>query len=146
MTESCGDRALGQAVAGADHIRRAGAYAVIPDDLGRVACVRTEYGLFLPGGGLEVGEDPVDAVVREVLEECGLRVEVVESLGPVEEYHSSRDGTEHWLLMDEFFRCRVIDERIHPSEPDHVLEWVPRTVAAQEMLREGHRWILKRKR
>ena len=34
---------------------RPSAYAVIQDDRGRVACVRTEHGLFLPGGGLEPG-------------------------------------------------------------------------------------------
>ena len=116
---------LGRPVPGASHVRRPGAYAVILDERDRVACVRTEYGLFLPGGGLEAREDPAGAVVREALKECGLRVEVVESLGAVDEYHSSRDGTEHLLLESEFFHCRLIDETIHPSEEDHVLEWVP---------------------
>ncbi|MEU6808145.1 NUDIX hydrolase [Streptomyces sp. NPDC046831] len=35
----------------------------------------------LPGGGLEHGEDPYDAVVREVAEETGYRVEVARLLG-----------------------------------------------------------------
>jgi 8-oxo-dGTP diphosphatase len=37
----------------------------------------------LPGGGVEPGEDPYDAVVREVDEETGYRVEVERLLGVV---------------------------------------------------------------
>jgi len=38
----------------------------------------------LPGGRVEPGEQPQDAVVREVLEETGLAVDVVELVGRVE--------------------------------------------------------------
>jgi 8-oxo-dGTP diphosphatase len=135
---------LGSRVPGADHIWRPGAYAVIFGESDRIACIRTEFGLFLPGGGLEGDETPEVAVVREALEEAGLRVEVTGSLGTVEEYHSSRDGTEHWLLESTFFRCRVVDMTVYPSEEDHVLEWVPVKKAAAAMVRESHRWVLKK--
>lgn len=36
---------------------------------------------FLPGGRLDPGETPAQAVVREVLEETGLQVRVLKSLG-----------------------------------------------------------------
>lgn len=46
---------------------------------GRTALHRhARLGLWLPPGGhIEADEDPVQAVLREVLEECGLAVEVV---------------------------------------------------------------------
>jgi 8-oxo-dGTP diphosphatase len=61
-------------------IRRVGAYGILRDDQGRVLLARnsdaSEFpGLWtLPGGGVEQGEHPDDAVVREFEEETGLSI------------------------------------------------------------------------
>ena len=65
---------------------RIGAYAVITDSESRMLLPHwSEQGLSsawtLPGGGLDPGEDPADAAVREVLEESGYHVELDELLG-----------------------------------------------------------------
>lgn len=64
---------------------RVAAYAVITDDDGRVLLARWAHGRHaawtMPGGGLEPGEDPEDAVRREVHEETGYTVRVTELLG-----------------------------------------------------------------
>ncbi len=63
---------------------RVGAYAIIRDS-GRVLLAhwndRGGTGWTLPGGGLELGEDPLDGVVREVAEETGYAAEVERLLG-----------------------------------------------------------------
>jgi ADP-ribose pyrophosphatase YjhB (NUDIX family) len=62
--------------------RRIGAYGVIGDGSGRVLLTRSSdlsdvVGTwYLPGGGVEHGEDPARTVVREVAEETGLAVEI----------------------------------------------------------------------
>ena len=53
-----------------------GAFAIIFDEQDRVLlCHRRDMDAWnLPGGGVESGELPTDAVIREVLEETGLEV------------------------------------------------------------------------
>lgn len=63
---------------------RVAAYAVV-ERRGRLLLTHWRrghmHGWTLPGGGLELGEDPRDAVVREVLEETGLEARVGKLLG-----------------------------------------------------------------
>lgn len=63
---------------------RVAAYAVI-ERRGKILLTHWRrghlHGWTLPGGGLESGEDPRDAVVREVLEETGLEARVGKLIG-----------------------------------------------------------------
>lgn len=62
--------------------QRLAAYALVVDGAGRVLLARQVDGRpglgrwSLPGGGVEHGEHPEQAVIREVLEETGLAVRV----------------------------------------------------------------------
>lgn len=71
-------------VAGMD--TRIAAYAVITDAEGKMLLPHWQEqgfgsGWTLPGGGIDPGEDPADAAVREVFEESGYHVELDELLG-----------------------------------------------------------------
>ncbi len=57
--------------------------AVVPDDRGHILMVhRTDNDLWaLPGGAMDLGEHIGDAVVREVMEETGIEVEVTGVVG-----------------------------------------------------------------
>ena len=57
------------------------ASALIRNAQGEVALVRTaRRGWELPGGQIELGESLIDGLRREVLEECGIEVEIEELL------------------------------------------------------------------
>ena len=69
---------------------RLGARGIVIRNDGKIAVFnksnKNEYKL--PGGGLEGNENPEDAFKREVLEETGCEVEIVDFLGTTEEYKS----------------------------------------------------------
>ena len=62
---------------------RAGAFVVIFDEQRRVLlCHRRDFDAWnLPGGGVEEGESPWYAAIRETREEAGLAVEIVRLTG-----------------------------------------------------------------
>ncbi|RPJ28873.1 MAG: NUDIX hydrolase [Chloroflexi bacterium] len=87
------------------------AAAVIFDQDKNIFLVKSTYQRFhpwgLPGGSLEYGEHPEEAMVREVWEETGLNI-CIEKLLLV-----------HTLLPDRvgfYYLCRITDGTFHPSD------------------------------
>lgn len=79
--------------------QRLGAYGIARDVEGRVLLVRAATHLtvagrwFLPGGGVEHGETPADALRREVTEETGLTIGTVTLVGVLSDTWPIPDGT-----------------------------------------------------
>ena len=75
-------------------------YGICLDPSGRVLLVRAAAYLtvagdwFLPGGGIDHGEDPATALRRELREETGLEVEVGALLGALSDVFTLPDGTD----------------------------------------------------
>lgn len=60
----------------------------------------------LPGGGIEGDEDPKEAFKREVLEETGCKVDIVDYLGIIEEYKSK----DNFKQISHVFVGKVIED------------------------------------
>lgn len=79
--------------------QRVAAYGILRDSQGRLLLVRAAPYLsvagrwFLPGGGIEHGEAPLDALRREVLEETGLTVHDAVLQGVLSDTWPIPDGT-----------------------------------------------------
>ncbi|UYV16981.1 NUDIX hydrolase [Porphyrobacter sp. ULC335] len=101
----------------------AGVSVVITNLTGDVLLLKHSYGpdvWSLPGGGLGKGEDPLAAARREVLEELGLRLPRIESVGMIEEVLSGSPHTAHIFtgVCDREprpDRREVIEARFFPS-------------------------------
>jgi 8-oxo-dGTP diphosphatase len=87
------------------------AAAVILDPNKKVLLVKSTYQRFhpwgLPGGSLEYGEQPEEAVIREVWEETGLTV-CVERFLLVRSWLPDRVGM--------YYLCRITDGTFHPTD------------------------------
>jgi ADP-ribose pyrophosphatase YjhB (NUDIX family) len=79
---------FGGAPAYLDSVSRYGARGVLLDGRSNVGMMyMSASDLFkLPGGGVDKGEDPRDAFVREILEETGFEAEIMHELGWAEEH------------------------------------------------------------
>lgn len=103
---------------------RLAAYAVCTED-GRVLLARHvspagEADWTLPGGRVEHGEDPFDAVIREVAEETGCDAAVERLLGVDSRIISAADrlpGLPEHQNVGIFYRVRITGGRLRP-EPD----------------------------
>jgi len=73
-----------------------------------LVCERDGRGWSLPGGWVDVGESPSEAVVREVREESGYEVRPVKLLGL---YDRDRRGfpPHMWHIWKVFFHCELVD-------------------------------------
>ena len=87
------------------------AAAVIFDDENRLMLVKSTYQRInpwgLPGGSLEYGETPEEAVVREVWEETSLKVDI-EELYFVKSWIPDRIGI--------YYLCSIADGKFQPSD------------------------------
>uniref|UniRef100_A0AAU2VRP6 NUDIX domain-containing protein n=1 Tax=Streptomyces sp. NBC_00008 TaxID=2903610 RepID=A0AAU2VRP6_9ACTN len=112
---------------------RLAAYAVCVED-GRVLIARHvsadgKSSWTLPGGGVEHGEDPFDAVIREVAEETGCTA-VVESLLGVDSRVISAAEARHGIKHQNvgvFYRVRITGGRLRPEPNGEIAEsvWTP---------------------
>lgn len=78
-------------------ISRRAARGVIFDERHQIAMMfMTEMNLYkLPGGGIEEGESADQAFLREVQEETGCKVEIIEQLGYIEEHKNQNYYLQH---------------------------------------------------
>jgi 8-oxo-dGTP diphosphatase len=118
---------------------REAAYAVILDSDRRVAVVRGKSGLFLPGGGVEAGESPQEALLRESLEECGRPLEIMRAIGRAIQYCHGESGP--FRAHHRFFEARFQGPTARPAADP--LEWVYIDEASLWFRYESHVWAVR---
>ena len=79
----------------------------------------------LPGGVLEVGESLAEGVAREVEEETGLRVEVVELVELLDRIHREEGRVRyHYVIAD--YLCRVTGGDLRAASDAEAVRWTER--------------------
>jgi ADP-ribose pyrophosphatase YjhB (NUDIX family) len=91
--------------------------AVFRDDSILLVKERANRNWTLPGGWVEVGESPSEAVVREVREESGYETRAVKLIGLYNrDQHSRRPHL--WHVWKAFFLCELTDDTRHPVDDE----------------------------
>lgn len=129
---------------GTIYVDRPSAYAVMADEHGRLAVVRTERGrYFLPGGGIDPGESAEQALRREVWEECGRQVDELVWLCAADEYVEAPDEGLSFLKRGAFFLATLHATSIGVKETGSTLLWLSPAEAARQLAPLSHRWVVR---
>ena len=118
--------------------------AIIHDDEGRIFATQRGYGDFkdwweFPGGKIEAGETPEEALVREIREELSAEISVDELLCTVEYDYPQFHLTMHCYL------CSLVTEALHLNEHEAAkwltkdeldgVKWLPADVEVVEVIK-----------
>lgn len=101
---------------------------ITENENGEILLVKMEHnGWGFPGGQVEVGENLIEALQREIVEESGIEVEVLELIGVysnvgVNKWHDGITDIPTKLIMD--YRCKVIGGVLCISEETSETAWI----------------------
>lgn len=113
------------------------AAGIVLNDKDEVLMVKTHRGGWVfPGGQVEVGENLIDAVKREILEESGMEVEVgdVFCISSNTAKHPGYNGVKEIPTKVMFdFICRPIGGTIRTSEENSETEWFSQEAVLEMM-------------
>ena len=121
---------------------RYGVYAVIPNqDASKIILVQAPNGAwFLPGGEIETGENHMNALKRELIEELGFTAEIGYYYGQADEYFYSSHRDTYYYNPASIYEITAFKSIGAPLEDFNNLSWFPIEEAKEKLKRGSHRW------
>lgn len=98
----------------------------------------------LPGGGIDPGESPLQALHREVMEETGWRIADARHIGAYRRFTYMPDYDQWAEKVCTVYLARAIHPLGEPSEADHTAMIAPLGIAASLVTPAGDREWLRR--
>lgn len=136
-------RVFGEELPGVTYVERPGSYAIILNHLDEIAVIRTTFGYFLPGGGLDPGEEFVDGLARELDEEIGYKIINATYFLVAAQFHWSEFYQKHFKKIGAFFEVEAQPPSIPQFADGHSLVWMPRQLAQRDLSQEFQRWAVQ---
>ena len=128
------------------YVLRPGAYAILP--LHRRFLLTMQIAptldIQLPGGGIDPGESPVQALHREVFEETGWRIAKPRRVGAFRRFAYMPEYDLWAEKLCHVFVARPVMQLAEPSEPDHETLVLSGSQAIDALGNDGDRQFLAR--
>jgi len=125
---------------------RAGAYAILP--LGDKVLLTRQSGsdepLQLPGGGIDPGESPLQALHREVFEETGWRIADPRRIGAARRFVYMPEYRIWAEKLCTVYLAHPVRPHEAPLEPGHQVEFVPTDDVGQRLDNPVDRFLFRR--
>ncbi|WP_322867236.1 NUDIX hydrolase [Aquicoccus sp. G2-2] len=135
-------RRFGKApIGGKRYVFRRGVYAILPKEGELLLTFQAApfEEVQLPGGGIEPGESPVQALHREVFEETGWKIASPRRLGAFRRFTFMPDYDIWAEKLCEIYVARPVLRLAEPSEAAHTAIWVSVQLAAEMLGNSGDR-------
>jgi 8-oxo-dGTP diphosphatase len=134
---------FGNRVEGVAYVERPGAYAIIRNASNAIAVVRTLEGYLLPGGGVEPRETLESGLRREILEELGCELEILDELCAAAQFiYDSEEGV-YYRKIGHFFSATLGKKVAEPVEKDHELVWCAPDECVRTLAQEFQAWAIR---
>jgi len=139
-------RRFGHRIKGQTYKTRPGAYAVIMGEKGLLVTYQDDphYEFQLPGGGIDPGETPIQALHREVREETGHRIEVVRKLSSYQRFVYMQDYEFYAQKICHIYLAHAGRDLKLPLEEGHAVFWMTPEQAVEKIASDGDAEILAR--
>jgi 8-oxo-dGTP diphosphatase len=135
-------KVFGEKLDGETYVVREGVYGVVLNDEDKIAVVKNPFGYFLPGGGIEEGENFEECLIREFREETGYSIHINNFIGKSSKYYFS-EGFNHYRHPIGFFYLVNLEQRLTDlTEKDHELLWMSQNECT-EFLYDHQDWAVK---
>ncbi len=129
-----------------DYRMRPGVYAILP--LKRrfllTAQVTSKIDVQLPGGGIDPGESPLQALHREVLEEIGWRIAAPRRLGAFRRFVYMPEYDLWAEKLCHVYVAHPVRQIAEPIEPDHITLILSCKDAVEALGNEGDSMFMRR--
>ncbi|MCY4179886.1 MAG: NUDIX hydrolase [Litoreibacter sp.] len=127
------------------YVLRPGAYAILWDGHALLTTFQEEpeAEFQLPGGGIDPGESPLQALHREVWEETGWTIADPRRLGAFRRFAYMPEYDKWAEKLCTIYLARPVLRKSEPSEPGHSAVWMEPSDAALKLGNPGDRAFVR---
>ena len=134
------EKVFGEKIADIVYHDRIGAYAVLIDGE-KIAVTRTRGGkIFLPGGKIEQDETDEECLIRECMEEMGIKVSIKEFMAIGERYFYLESNNQYSHPIAHFYYCDEYEKVSEPLEKGSEYMWMNYKEAIKQLYHPHHSW------